>query len=145
MRTIGTNLLLIVACLYLAGCAALAAGGAGAGGYHVGSDPRSFKEMAADGKITSSINTDYIRDDQIHTIRIDVDTHRGVVTLHGYADHQEEATRAINIALDTPGVSMVISNLVIRNQAMSRRGVIYRKAAPETEAVVPVPAQETDR
>ena len=140
MRTIGTNLLLIVAGLSLAGCADLHGGGVGAG-----NERRSFQEVSDDAGITSTINMEFFKDELIHTIRIDVDTHRGVVTLHGYADHQEEATRAINIALDTPGVSMVISNLVIRNQAMSRRGVIYRKAAPETEAVVPVPPQETDR
>ena len=140
MRTLFANLLLLVACLYLAGCADLHGGGVGAG-----SERRSFQEVRSDAGITSAINLEYFKDELIHTIRIDVDTHRGVVTLHGYADHQEEATRAINIALDTPGVSMVISNLVIRNQAMSRRGVIYRKAAPETEAIAPTPPQETDR
>jgi len=140
MRTSFANLLLIIACLSLAGCADLHGGGVGAG-----SERRSFQEVRDDASITSTINMEFFKDELIHTIRIDVDTHRGVVTLHGYADHQEEATRAINIALDTPGVSMVISNLVIRNQAMSRRGVIYRKAAPETEAIAPTPPQETDR
>ncbi len=126
MRIIFSNLLLMVACLYLTGCADLHGGGVGAG-----SERRSFQEITADARITSSINTEYFKDDLIHTIRIDVDTHRGIVTLHGYADHQEEATRAIDIALDTPGVSKVISNLVIKNQALSPRGVVYQKAPPK--------------
>jgi hyperosmotically inducible protein len=140
MRTKFVNLLLFVACLYLAGCAELHRGGVGAG-----DERRSFQQITDDAKITSRINTEYFKDEMIHTIRIDVDTHRGVVTLHGYADHQEEATRAINIALDTPGVTKVISNLVIKNQALSPRGVVYRKAPPKSGDSEPVAPQETDR
>jgi len=80
----------------------------------------------------------------IHTIRINVDTHRGVVTLNGYADHQEEASRAIDIALNTPGVSMVISNLVIESQALSPRGVVYRKAPSKTGVTEPAAPQQAD-
>jgi hyperosmotically inducible protein len=126
MRTMLANLLLMIACLYLTGCADLHGGGVGAG-----SDRRSFQEVSNDASITSKINMEYFKDELIHTIRIDVDTHRGIVTLNGYADHQEEATRAIDIALDTPGVSKVISNLVIKNQALSPRGVVYQKAPPK--------------
>ncbi len=126
MRIIFSNLLLMVACLYLTGCADLHGGGVGAG-----SERRSFQEISDDASITSKINMEYFKDELIHTIRIDVDTHRGIVTLNGYADHQEEATRAIDIALDTPGVSKVISNLVIKNQALSPRGVVYQKAPPK--------------
>ena len=140
MRATFLNLLLIVVCLYLAGCADLHGGGVGAG-----SERRSFQQITDDAKITSNINTEYFKEELIHTIRIDVDTHRGVVTLNGYADHQEEASRAIDIALDTPGVSKVISNLVIKNQAMSPRGVVYRKAPPKTGDIEPAAPQETDR
>ena len=76
MRTIFLNLLLIVVCLYLAGCADLHGGGVGAG-----SERRSFQQITDDAKITSNINTEYFKEELIHTIRIDVDTHRGVVTL----------------------------------------------------------------
>jgi osmotically-inducible protein OsmY len=128
MRTVHIGLLLVISCFTLSGCAALVAGGAGAGGYYVAKDRRTFQEMTDDAKITSSINTQYVKDDLIHTMSIDVDTYRGVVTLHGYVDHQEEATRAIDIALDTSNVTKVISNLVFRNQALSPRGVVYQKA-----------------
>lgn len=140
MRTKFVNLLLFVACLYLAGCADLHGGGVGAG-----DERRSFQQITDDAKITSRINTEYYKDELIHTIRIDVDTHRGVVTLNGYADHQEEASRAIDLALNTPGVSMVISNLVIKNQALSPRGVVYRKAPSKTGVTEPVAPQQTDR
>jgi hyperosmotically inducible protein len=127
MKTTHIGLLLVVSCFFLTGCAALAAGGAGAGGYHVGSDKRTFQEMTNDAKVTYNINAAYVKDELIHTMHIDVDTYRGVVTLHGMVDHQEEATRAIDIALDTGNVTEVISNLVLRNQALSPRGVVYRK------------------
>jgi len=140
MRTLFLNLLLIVACIYLAGCADLTGGGVGAG-----SERRSFQEVKDDAGITSQINTEYFKDELIHTMRIDVDTHLGVVTLYGSADDQQEASRAIAIALDTPGVTQVISNLTIKTQAMSPRGVVYRKAAPATEVVVPASPQETVR
>lgn len=140
MRTKFVNLLLFVACLYLAGCAELHGGGVGAG-----DERRSFQQITDDAKITSRINTEYYKDELIHTMRIDVDTHRGVVTLNGYADHQEEASRAIDLALNTPGVSMVISNLVIKNQALSPRGVVYRKAPSKTGVTEPVAPQQTDR
>ena len=140
MRKEIVKLLLFSACFYLAGCADLHGGGVGAGG-----ERRSFQQITDDAKITSRINTEYYKDELIHTMRIDVDTHRGVVTLNGYADHQEEASRAIDLALNTPGVSMVISNLVIKNQALSPRGVVYRKAPSKTGVTEPVAPQQTDR
>jgi hyperosmotically inducible protein len=130
MKMIHIGLLLVISCFLLTGCAALAVGGAGAGGYHVANDKRTFQEMTADARITSSVNTEYLKDDLVQTMNIDVDTHRGVVTLHGMVDNQEEATRAIDIALEHENVTAVVSNLVIRNQALSPRGVVYRKSPP---------------
>jgi len=124
MRTAHLGLLLVVSCCILSGCST------NAGGYNIGTESRSFQEMTDDAKITYSINREYIKDELIHTVHIDVDTHRGVVTLHGMVDHQEEANRAIDIALDHENVIKVISNLVFRNQALSPRGVVYQKQNP---------------
>lgn len=121
MRTAYLGLLLAVSCCILSGCSNRS------DGYHIGSDSRSFQEMTDDAKVTYSINREYLKDDLIHTVHIDVDTYRGVVTLHGTVDHQEEATRAIDIALANENVTKVISNLVLRNQALSPRGVVYQK------------------
>ena len=124
MRTACLGLLLIVSCCILSGCSTRS------DKYNIGRDSRSFEEMTDDGKITYGINREYLKDDLVHTVHIDVDTRRGVVTLHGMVDHQEEATRAINSALDHENVIKVISNLVIRNQALSPRGVVYQKIPP---------------
>ena len=121
MKTTHIGLLLVASCCIFSGCSTRS------DHYHIGSDSRSFQEMTDDAKVTYDINREYLKDDLIHTVHIDVDTYRGVVTLHGSVDHQEEAIRAIDIALDHENVTEVISNLVLRNQALSPRGVVYRK------------------
>jgi len=121
MKTTHIVLLLVVSCCVLSACSTRV------GGYHIGSDNRTFQERSDDARITYSINREYLKDELVHTLHIDVDTYYRVVTLHGMVDDQEEATRAIDIALDAENVSEVISNLVFRNQAMSPRGVVYRK------------------
>jgi len=124
MRTACLGLLLVVSCCIFSGCSPRS------DKYHIGSDSRGFQEMTDDAGVTYDINREYLKDDLIHTVHIDVDTHRGVVTLHGSVDHQEEATRAINIALDHEKVIKVISNLVLRNETLSPRGVVYQKIPP---------------
>lgn len=120
-KTACLGLLLVISCCVLSGCSTRV------GSYHVGSDNRTFQQRSDDAKITYSINREYLKDDQIHTLHINVDTYYGAVTLHGIVDNQEEATRAIDIALDAENVTEVISNLVHRNRAMTPRGVVYKK------------------
>ena len=124
MRTACLGLLLVVSCCVLAGCSTRS------DKYNIGRDSRSLVETIDEAQMAYRISRQYLKDDLIHTVHIDVDTHRGVVILHGMVDHQEEATRAINIALDHENVIKVISNLVIRNQALSPRGVVYQKIPP---------------
>ena len=121
MKTTHIVLLLVVSCCVLSACSTRV------GSYHIGSDNRTFQERSDDARITYGINREYLKDELIHTLHIDVDTYYGVVTLHGMVDDQEEATRAIDIALDAENVTEVISNLVHRNRAMSPRGVVYKK------------------
>jgi hyperosmotically inducible periplasmic protein len=121
MRTVNLGLLLLISCCILSGCSSRV------GSYHIGSDNRTFEERRDDAEITYNINKAYLKDDLVHTLRIDVDTYNGVVTLSGIVDDQEEATRAINIALDAENVTEVVSNLVLRSQAMTPRGVVYKK------------------
>lgn len=121
LKTACLGLLLVISCGVLSGCSTRV------GSYHVGSDNRTFQERSDDAKITYSINREYLRDDLIHTLHVNVDTYYGVVTLHGIVDDQEEATRAIEIALDAENVTEVISNLVFRDRAMTPRGVVYKK------------------
>ena len=92
-----TMVILLVAGL-LNGCAALVVGGAGVGGYVVAKDKRSISEMTSDASITSSINTKFLQDDMVSAVAINVDTHKGVVTLKGAVDTYEAARRAYDLA-----------------------------------------------
>ena len=106
----------VVLCLgLLGGCAAAVVGGAAAGGYYVGQDERTASEIAQDATITSTVNTRYIRDDLVKARHINVDTHRGVVTLYGKVPSQAAASRAVAIARGVDGVRQVNSKLTIGN------------------------------
>jgi hyperosmotically inducible periplasmic protein len=97
----------------LSGCAAAVVGGVAAGGYYLGKDERSIGEISSDTTITSTINSHYISDDVVKARKINVDTHRGVVTLYGTVPNQDVANRAVSIARSVKGVKQVISKLTI--------------------------------
>ena len=82
--------------------------------------------MTGDAKITSSINTKYLQDDMVSAIDINVDTHKGVVTLKGSVDNHQAARRAYDLAYSVEGVTQVISKLTIRSAAMSPWGPVDR-------------------
>lgn len=89
-------------------------------------DRRSLGVLVDDATITSSINVKYLTDDLVRAMDINVDTYRGVVTLNGLVDDQTAATRAVDLALSARNVAKVISNLTIRDQALSPRGLEYQ-------------------
>jgi len=89
-------------------------------------DKRSLGVITDDAAITSSINVKYVTDEQVSALDINVDTYSGVVTLNGLVADQAAAARAVDLALGTSNVTKVISNLTIRNQAMSPRGLVYQ-------------------
>jgi len=107
----GVFLAAVLCCL--GGCGALVVGGAAAGGYYVGKDERSVGQIADDATITSTINTKYVRDSQVSALDINVDTYRGVVTLHGSVSSKAAAARAVELARSTKGVRKVISKLSV--------------------------------
>lgn len=64
-------------------------------------------------RIVTVINGKYVAESDLSALKIDVDAADGVVTLKGTAASVELIGRAIAIALDTDGVSQVISLLTI--------------------------------
>jgi hyperosmotically inducible periplasmic protein len=77
-------------------------------------------EGVADAWITTRLKTEYGVDPVVDADQINVDTDDGVVTLRGAVSNAVEAQRAIELALGTPGVREVRSELripAIRNQA----------------------------
>ena len=72
---------------------------------------RKTGEVVTDAAITSAVKTRMLADPLVKGLKIDVDTHNGVVTLHGDVASKAESDKAIMIARDTKGVSRVISDL----------------------------------
>ncbi|MEH6503854.1 MAG: BON domain-containing protein [Cycloclasticus sp.] len=104
----------IFLCLLLMnGCTTLLVGGAGAGGYAVGTDERPFGVISSDISITASVKTILIKDKQIDAFDINVDTYRGVVTLNGHVSSSALASRAVQLARTVNGVKKVTSKLAI--------------------------------
>ena len=100
MRKFRILICLFINVLILNGCTTLLVGGAGAGGYAIAKDQRKV------GVIASDVN-------QIDAFDINVDTYRGVVTLHGHTKNVAQTTRAIRLARTINGVKKVISKLVV--------------------------------
>jgi hypothetical protein len=70
-------------------------------------------DKIADATITATVDGKYLMDPDLSIRRIDVSTTDGVVTLNGTAPNAALIKRAIQLAMDTPGVNKVVSNLQI--------------------------------
>lgn len=109
------NILLIgLLTVFVSGCVAAVAGGAAAGGYYVGKDERTAKQIALDAKITSSVKTALIREEDVKARNINVDTRNNHVTLHGHVASASEAGLAVRIAEGAKDVTGVTSKLEIK-------------------------------
>jgi len=106
-------LLIFISALFLHGCTTVLVGGAGAGGYAVGTDDRPLGIISEDISITASVKTTLIKDDQIDAFDINVDTYRAVVTLYGHVKSSAQITRAIRLAKTVKGVKKVVSKLSV--------------------------------
>ncbi|MDX2505964.1 MAG: BON domain-containing protein [Gammaproteobacteria bacterium] len=67
----------------------------------------------ADAKINVNISQKYEAESAINRADIGIEVNAGVVTLTGSVDSDKSAVRAIALAKSTPGVSKVISRLVV--------------------------------
>jgi len=72
---------------------------------------REIGSEVADASITAVIEGKYVVDPDLSAIQIRVTTEGRVVTLSGTADTPILIARAMELALETPGVEKVVSNL----------------------------------
>jgi hyperosmotically inducible protein len=107
------SLIMFFCILLMTGCTTLLVGGAGAGGYAVGTDERPIGVISEDISITASVKTTLIKDKQVDAFDINVDTYRGVVTLNGHVKSSALASRAVQLARTVSGVKKVTSKLVV--------------------------------
>lgn len=71
------------------------------------------KKHLDDHTITASILTAYDADDDLGIVRVQVETHNGIVLLTGIVDSVLAARRAVEIATHIPGVVRVESYLLV--------------------------------
>jgi osmotically-inducible protein OsmY len=65
---------------------------------------KTVGETIDDTTVTTRVKTAMLNDQQVGGLRIDVDTFKGVVTLSGRVKNQDEKTKAVALARQTPGV-----------------------------------------
>lgn len=76
-------------------------------------EPRGPVQTVTDASITARVKTLLAADELVKARNINVDTHRGVVTLHGSVRSRGEADRAVALARTVGGVIDVKSNLTV--------------------------------
>ena len=71
-------------------------------------------DATADARITATIKAKLVKESNLSSLRISVNTTDGVVTLSGSADSAEQVADAMKVALDTDGVREAISTLQVK-------------------------------
>ena len=75
---------------------------------------REVKDAAKDASITASVSAGLVKDAGLSALRIDVDTHDGVVSLSGTAPNDAAKDRATDIARAVDGVVSVDNRLTVQ-------------------------------
>jgi hypothetical protein len=74
----------------------------------------AIADATANARTTAAIKAKLIQDSGLSAFKISVDTTDGVVTLSGTVSSHEEIARAMTLAVETDGVSKVISTLQVK-------------------------------
>ncbi len=85
----------------------------GAVGFTTSACGKSVGETVDDATTTARVKTALLNDPDVAGLKIDVDTFKGIVTLSGAVKSQTEATKAIRLARNIPGVADVKSSLQV--------------------------------
>ncbi len=74
---------------------------------------RTATEVVSDAAITGKVKAAVMAEPGIRSLKIDVDTKDGIVTLNGKVDSQEHKERAMQVAQNVNGVKSVVDNLSV--------------------------------
>jgi hyperosmotically inducible protein len=100
-----------------AGCVPVLVGAAAAGGYYLGNDDRPAGQIAEDAAITTRVKSRLAGDRYVDAFAINVDTHTGVVTLHGAVATRIEREQAGRLARGVGGVRRVDNRIRVQPPA----------------------------
>lgn len=111
----GIQLVILLACSItgLSGCWLVAVGAGAEAGYLVAQEDRTASETLTDQRITSTVKSKLIADPDISGMDINVDTHKGIVTLKGFVKSATAVDRAVYLAETVEGVRRVDRKLMI--------------------------------
>jgi hypothetical protein len=76
---------------------------------------RNFVEVVDDAVISNKLKITYFKDKVVKGTKVNIDTRRGVVTLRGRLENQEQIDRAIELAEKQKGVREVKSYLILKD------------------------------
>jgi len=74
---------------------------------------RAFMDATANARTTATIKTKLFSEADLPAMQIHVDTANGLVTLSGTLPNHEQVARAVKLALETEGVSKVVSTIQV--------------------------------
>jgi osmotically-inducible protein OsmY len=77
----------------------------------------AIADATADARVTGAIKTKLVASRDLSALNISVNTTAGVVTLSGFVTSSEDVSKAILLAMETDGVSKVISTLQVKPKA----------------------------
>ncbi|MEC4723184.1 BON domain-containing protein [Noviherbaspirillum sp. CPCC 100848] len=78
---------------------------------------RSTGQTLDDAAITARVKTEVAKASGItDAAMINVDTYRGVVSLAGFVDSEQQRNTAAKAAMEVPGVSRVVNNLQLKKR-----------------------------
>jgi hyperosmotically inducible protein len=80
---------------------------------------RSTGQVVDDSTITARVKTAFARSPEVDALDIEVQTYRGVVQLSGFADSQQQADRAVELARSVDGVQSVENKIQVKGKAGS--------------------------
>ena len=83
--------------------------------YKSEAEKKNLKRVVSDSTITSKIKANLIKDHGLKSLKISVETHKGIVILSGFVKTTEQIIQAEKIATATTGVITVKNRLELKN------------------------------
>jgi hyperosmotically inducible protein len=74
----------------------------------------STGEYIDDSVITTKVKAKFFDNPQVRVMAINVETHKGVVQLSGFAASETERNRAVELARTVPGVRSVHNDIILK-------------------------------
>jgi len=94
-------ILIAASALFLAGCAST-------------SSQSSTGEYIDDSTITTKVKTAIFNEESLKVLQINVETHKSVVQLSGFASSRDDISTASKVAQSVPGVKSVKNDMLLK-------------------------------